>query len=305
MRIEKIAQAAGGRVILLQKEGVPTQADLERLSSSATIFACDFYLQGAEYGSEVPGGYQCGRVINIDHHAPRERMQRVISSGVLAGDYVRACGLPGPDCDVFINHADCDSIVSSAIIRGLFSPSEVLDRAVIAADHTGEENIIADTLQPMDACRDPELSYRALRLLLEGRPLEPLMQEKLDSQREDRELARKLVAQGTFQDRGCGLFFGITPTRFDSAFLPALLPQAKLIVAAVPRPGGRHEFKLRLGPLAPAGFTLHDLHVGNFDENYGGRWNAGSDARAKDHEPFCTLSPERYVECLLQALGCS
>lgn len=250
----------------------------------------------------MPGGYKCGRVINVDHHAPTARMNQKISSGVLAGEYVRAVGLPASEADIFLNHADCDSIVSSAILRGLVDSSPELDRAVIAADHTGEENLIADTLQPMDKFRNPRLSYRALRLLIDGEPLEPEMQAELESQRRDRQRAKELVASGAFREYGNGLYFGVIPVRFDSAFLPSLLPMATLIVAAVPRPGGRHEYKLRLGFAAPAGFTIHELNVGSFDENYGGRWNAGSDARAKVSEPFCSLSPEAYIAKLEEAL---
>jgi hypothetical protein len=50
--------------------------------------------------------------------------------------------------------------------------------------------------------------------------------------------------------------------------------------------------KLRLGAGAPEGFTLHDLHMTELDPAYGGRWNAGSNARAGG----TAIPPERYAE---------
>jgi hypothetical protein len=56
--------------------------------------------------------------------------------------------------------------------------------------------------------------------------------------------------------------------------------------------------KLRLGTRAPEGFTLHDLHMTDFDPAYGGRWNAGSNARAGG----TTIPPARYAEEVRQRL---
>ena len=66
-------------------------AELEVLGSEA-VFACDCYVSGIENGMEVPGGYQLGRVTNVDHHAPTTRMQQVISSANLALEHVSRSG---------------------------------------------------------------------------------------------------------------------------------------------------------------------------------------------------------------------
>ena len=41
----------------------------------------------------------------------------------------------------------------------------------------------------------------------------------------------------------------------------------------------RWTVKLRLGKNAPPGLTLHSLRVTDWDPQYGGRWNAGSNGR--------------------------
>lgn len=93
------------------------------------VFVADTYVQGAENWAECPWGWQTEvagiEIINIDHHAPAKRMERPISSGNLAIEYLRA-NAPAPDDLVLINHCDCDSIVSSSLVSGDVPPSDDL-----------------------------------------------------------------------------------------------------------------------------------------------------------------------------------
>jgi hypothetical protein len=258
---------------------MPAEKVLE-VRPAGEVIACDFYVDGAEEGEEVPGGYRLGRLLNVDHHAPTRRMARMVSSTNLAIAQVEA-GPVDPDAAVVINHADCDTILSSAIMAGLLAPDPRYGAAAIAADHTGEEDPIADLLQALDALRDPALSLRSLRALERGEPLDAVALERTDDRRRRREHAERYVAEGRFRSCGCVRWATLNDV-VDAAFFPALLPDACVIVAAMPLRGhpGRWEVKVRLGLAAPAGLTLHDLRIADWDPAFGGRWNAGANRRA-------------------------
>ena len=69
---------------------------------------CDFYVQEVETrGAEIIGGYQYERLTNIDHHAPTERMARIVSSVPLAIEYRERNGI-AEGCKVVINHTDAE-----------------------------------------------------------------------------------------------------------------------------------------------------------------------------------------------------
>jgi len=284
---------------LLPVSRAGTLDDLLARYPSGEIFACDFYITGAELGTDVPGGYRLGpRVLNIDHHAPTARMTREISATNLALDW-RAANAntesrqAAEQVVVVINHTDCDSILSSGIASCRLDALPEYGRAALAADHTGEENEIADALQALEPCRDLELSFVTLRMVEMGLTLPEQAREALARWRHKRECAAHYVAQGTVTSDGL-MAFGIVDRETDGIFFPPLLPDAALILLAVPRPNasGRWTMKLRLGARAPEGFTIHDLHMTEFDPAYGGRWNAGSNARAGG----TTIPPERYAE---------
>ena len=265
------------------------------------ILACDFYIAGAELGASLPGGYRLGRrVLNIDHHAPTPRMARVVSSTNLALEW-RATNANAPSDSrqaaeqavVLINHTDCDSILSSGVVSGRLDPLPKYGRAALAADHTGEENEIADALQALEPWRDVELSFATLRAVEMGTPLPDQAHEALARWRHKRDCAARYVAEGTVASDGF-MAFGILDRETDGIFFPPLLPDAVLILLAVPKPNasGTWIMKLRLGARAPEGFTIHDLRVTEMDPAYGGRWNAGSNARAGG----TTIDPTRYAE---------
>jgi len=275
--------------------------DLLARYPTGEILACDFYIAGAELGTPVPGGYRLGtRVLNIDHHAPTARMSRVISATNLALDW-RAATANTPSESrqaaeqpiVVINHTDCDSILSSGIASCRLDALPGYGRAALAADHTGEENAIADALQALEPWRDVELSYATLRAVETGVALPEQAREALARWRYKRDCAAHYVAQGTVSSDGL-MAFGILDAEIDGIFFPPLLPDAVLILLAVPKPNevGCWVMKLRLGARAPEGFTIHDLHMTDFDRAYGGRWNAGSNARAGG----TTIPPAQYAE---------
>lgn len=264
------------------------------------IFACDFYLTGAESWEEKAWGFQRGRVTNLDHHAPVGRMTQHISSTNLALLRVRHDGVAPSGSHIVLNHTDCDSVLSAAVLSGDVDPDDVFGVAALAADHTGELNPIADLLQAVDALRDYDLSLRNLHLLLENKPLEPAVQEALDVRYQKRKTAAEVVAQGVFKRQG-KVFFAELDAAIDGEFFPVLLPDAIIILMFSPRTddnaSGQNmdasspplwNVKLRLGASAPAGLSLHDLKLSDWDQNFGGRWNAGSNKRGggTDLNPF-------------------
>lgn len=125
------------------------------LCPSGEIFACDFYLTGAETWAEKAWGFQRGLVTNVDHHAPVARMRQHLSSTNLALLRVRQEGVVAAGSHIVLNHTDCDSVLSAAVLSGAVEPSDELGVAAIAADHTGEPNAIADLLQTVDALLVP------------------------------------------------------------------------------------------------------------------------------------------------------
>lgn len=282
---------ASKRIRLLPLTGSVAPGALEPLGAGP-IYACDCYVEGAERGLEVPGGYQLGRIINVDHHAPTLRMARFVSSANLALCHVEAAGTAGPGDVIVVTHSDCDSVLSSAIVAGLLEADERLGAAAVAADHTGAEDLIADLLQSLDPLRNLDLSFESLVCLLNGRPLPGSAKVALEERQRRRANAEAAVASGRVRVTG-RLAFAVLDGRVDSEFFPALLPAAAVILLAtqLPTDPGRWQMKLRLGPAAPAGFTLEMIGLREFDPAYGGRWNAGANKRGGGS----AVAPEAYA----------
>lgn len=271
----------------------------------AGVVACDFYVEGAESAKRVTGGYSFGKVLNVDHHAPTADMARHVSSTNLALERLHACGREPDNSLVVISHTDCDSVLSSGIISGQLPPDDVFGDAAIAADHTGEPNDLADLLQGIDDCwdtqkpRDPlHLIDVARRFVNDGeRSLDAAGRAALADRRRKRAASAAAVARGdvTVID---GLGFGLPTEKLDGEFFPHLLPDAHVIVLMTQHPDdpSRWNAKLRLGPAAPVGASLHQLGILEFDPAFGGRWNAGSNTR--DHGT--STPPETYKAELLK-----
>lgn len=206
------------------------------------IHVCDFSLVGAEHGTEVPGGVQLGRILNVDHHAKLSRMETQITSTRLAAEYLKKGPPTGEAAWVVINHTDCDSVLSSAMMMGAIEPTDDLVAASIRADHTGQEHPVADLLQALDETREGNRteeqyleSLRNLRLLLSGGKLDVVAEDALQKRRDKRAHARQAVKECTVRIDGL-LAFGVLNEEIDGSFFPPLLPDAAVIMLATQHP---------------------------------------------------------------------
>lgn len=265
------------------------------------LIVADTYVQGAEQWTATSWGWQrsidTGLIDNVDHHASSVRMHTSVSSGHLAIEYVRQHGV-APNGTIIINHTDCDAVVSAAILAGVVPPQDALAAAVLAADHTGAEDRIADALQPLEANRDIDLSLRALQALLSGKSLESEVESKLAARQAERHRWQDRIEEpGTVTWVGSvALLEGMD--RIPAELLIALLPRASAVVTAKPEQGGKWTMKVRLGLAAPRGLSLMNIGVERFDAAYGGRWNAGSNTRAGG----TLLAPLAYAARLRDAI---
>jgi hypothetical protein len=270
------------------------------LNPGGPVIAADFHVESIHLlGEEVESGYRLGRLLNIDHHAPVARMQRRISSTHLAIGHAGRVGPAGSDTAVVINHTDCDSVLSSAILLGLLPPERAYADAATAADHTGEANPIADLLQALEDERDFTTSLRNLLLVQGGAPMEAGASARLGERIRRRDHAATLVAGGAFRRVG-RVELGLLEEDTEGELFPGLLPHACVLMLAIPcaEPAGAWKVKLRLGAGAPDGLTLSALGISEFDPRYGGRWNAGSNRRGGG----TTMAPERYAALVSEGL---
>jgi hypothetical protein len=246
---------------------------LEEFTNDGHVVACDFAIEGIEKGIKIPGGYRMGNVDNVDHHAPGRRMSRRISSTPLAIRYLKNALYS--QYRVKISHTDADSICSAGILARVLQPLRIFSVAAITADHGGVENPIAILLQALESERDIGLSFRNLKLLLDGRRLETRAQEHVSRHVSLRKKAQTLI-KSHFTTYG-RVTYGYLPEKYESDWFPELLPNAQIIFYMYPskeEPNKNH-LKIRLGIKAPKGIYLNELTLPNF----GGRWNAGSSER--------------------------
>ncbi len=270
------------------------------LTDAGEILAADFRVEGIhESGTAVPWGYQLGRLVNVDHHAPVAAMERHVSSAVLALELVNVRGQPD-DGTVVISHCDCDSVLSAGILSGRLPPEPRWGDAAVAADHTGAEDPIADLLQPLDDLRDWALSLRSLDQLLAGGPLDPRVLALADRRREQRAFLAAHVAAGRFEQDG-PLAWSIFDREVDSELVAPLLPEATLVLCVHQHPAHPERWccRLRLGPAAPPGLSLQRLGIESLDPAWGGRWNAGNNKRGGG----TAMAPAEYAAGLARLLG--
>lgn len=256
---------------------------MERYAGKVVVL--DLYIKDIEkrgqWDDKKNNFLRIGNMFSVDHHAPVKEFSRNISSTNLAIDWVKNNGVLDKNYSVVINHTDCDSVLSSLIIRGVLPPNERFAEAAIAADHTGEENEIADLLQALEDRRDLEFSVRNLKLLLDKKDLEPEAQRLLKKIRTDRKIAGEVAEKGNIINLG-GVSYVQLDKKVESSYFPALIPDAQVILVFSPleKKLDHWEVKIRLGMAAPVGLTLEKLEVTDFDKNFGCRWNAGSNRRA-------------------------
>ena len=213
----------------------------------------------------------------------------------------------------------CDSVLSSGIVSGELPPDPRLGLAAIAADHTGEANVLADMLQELDNIRSVSLRADPQSALEESgssylRYSHDLVQQYLErgedglderalnaiaQRKRKRGAAREAVSRGDFTMLS-GVAFATLSEKLDGELFPALLPDAQVILMSTSRDGlSRWESKIWLGLASPEGSSLHDLNIREFDSAFGGRWNAGSNRR----NGGSSIAPKEYAELLRLRLG--
>ena len=278
-----------------------TVEDVRRFIPAGDVVTTDYNLVGVEDWDELRDrvgtliGFRRrfpeGSITNFDHHSRRTEFYRQVSSIHCALAYVRE---HGPVTDpIVIHHTDCDSVLSSLVLSGALPPDDRFGRAVLAADHTGEANDIADLLQAIQDRRDPQYSYEQLGRLIDGHPLDGAASRALDQRRTSREDLKRVP----FQQFGeTGVYYAQLTGRVDGEFAPALLPAAMVIVLASPMPdgSGKWEIKVRAGNQFPPGWSLQELKL----DSFGGRWNAGSSKR----HGGSALGPEAYAQHVAERL---
>lgn len=293
-------------ITVLPKTAHVTIAQLREKFPTGPVVVCDCYIDGIEVGTEHVWGYEKDAIINIDHHAPRPIMCRNISAGVQSSIYVEDFGVVPLEVPVVVNHTDCDSVISSAIARGIIPPHTEFQRAVVCADHTGEPSRIAEVLQALEPAQDLGLSLQTLACLLQNQPLPPRAQAFVDQSQREAQLAIDAFMRGDYDIRD-GVALLRTGQQVESSFVVPLFPDAAIVMNTYPRkntgPNGEAlvDVKVRLGQKIPDGVNLDTLGIKTFDPQFGGRWNAGSTSRAGG----ASKAPGEYLDFLAAQLKAS
>lgn len=275
-RIRPIVESQFGPIILITETSRPDANDLLDLIPTSEFAVCDFSLRDIERADKHKWGYQVGRLFNIDHHADDPDFERPVSSGNLAAEFVRENGIMN---QVVVNHSDCDSIISAGIVSGLLEPKPEYEAAVIAADHTGSDNDIADLLQAVQDERDIAFSFYCLQRFESGQSLPEKAQMLLDERREKRFFAQNLVeCAAVFVRRFAHIY---AKESVESELVAPFVKGAWVVAVAFKQIHNSKltELKIRLTPEAPPELTLFKLGLKDVDPAFGGRWNAGSNKR--------------------------
>lgn len=269
-------------IYLLSKQPKNSVGEIKSLFPGRNICVCDFYLENSENAKFLPEGASvCDDVLSIDHHAPIEAFMDFVTSTSFACRYVLAYKHLSADWCIVINHVDTDSLLSATIMSGILPPDDMYVSAAIAADHTGEENVIGDVLQAMEDESDLELS---MGILLK------LVNKRLEVRKN---LAR---LKDTFQTLGDIVFCEID-RKIDAGLLPSIFPDKKVVAVAWPMIGaclGRWGIKVRLCSSGER-ISLNSLGL----PHTGGRWNAVSTTR----DGGTTLRLIDYIKLLVLELN--
>ncbi len=299
-RTDVAIQEHFGSIILLTAFSTETAAHIRRVVDGAVpanreLFALDFPLKVTEETQDVrdSSGTLLGlrdpgtAVTNLDHHMERPEMRRRVSTVDLAAAYVLEHG-PVTEDAIVIHHTDPDSVGSSVILAGCEAilgtdavrkhPQiiEVLVKAGNSADHTGEENEIADLLGAIEEKRHYAYSIEQLQHLLLGEVLDPQAVELMRKRRAEREAARNFVEKGGLEDVGDGVMYARFDEDVRAEFFPSLLPHAKAFVLASPIGANLWQIKTRSGLALSPQVALNKLAL----PYTGGRWNATATKRS-------------------------
>ena len=91
-----------GRVEFIEERSNYSADELKKMFPGKKLCVCDFYIDGFEKGEIKDYGMVYEGILNIDHHAPIKEMERYVSSGVLACNYVRKYGPLEDDYKIII-----------------------------------------------------------------------------------------------------------------------------------------------------------------------------------------------------------
>ena len=258
-------------IYLIEKKSSNTPSELKEAFPGKKVFICDFYIEDSENGKIDENGVTdyCDLFI-VDHHAPISYMKKHISSAVIASRYVSANGPLDDEYVIVVNHTDTDSLLSVLLMSGKIDPNSEYEQAAIAADHTGEANIISDLLQSSEDGRELKKSIELLLIMVK----DPKMVKDLGIMKERlliRSELKELVPTFTVNN---GIAFKIMDKKIDAGLLPALFPNVKAIMVASPMPDRKWRIRVRLGKLGK-NIELNKLNL----PDTGGRWNAISTSR--------------------------
>ena len=270
-------------VFLVEKKSSNSPSELKETFPGKKVCICDFYIEDSEYGDIDENGVTkyCDLFI-VDHHAPVSYMRKHISSAVIASKYVSANSPLSDEYVIVVNHTDTDSLLSALLMSGGIEPNSEYEQAAIAADHTGEENIISDLLQSLEDSRELKTSIEEL--------LSPTKDLEITKERHlIRSKLKELVPDFTVNN---GIASITMDKKIDAGLLPGLFPNVKAIMVASPMPDGskgKWRIRVRLGS-SSENIELNKLNL----PDTGGRWNAISTSR----NGGTNTEPEDYLKML-------
>lgn len=285
-----------GNIRLVPEFQRATPSELrERSGVFQPLFGLDFLMEFPQRSERVEAdgillGFRYGDVASIDHHTPVPEMERIISTTPLAQLYTKTYGVIPADTKIIINHLDTDSVLSALIIAGLLPQDDPRWwDAARAADHTGEENVIADLLNGIEHKRDMEFSLSCLYQFLKNGEISPEAAIMMKERRDERELVLSL-GNIELQDAGNGIYYYCGEKMLRSEFFPVARPDGLAFVVASPSKFGvGYDYKVRAGLRFPQGIALNRIGLPGF----GGRWNAGGTLRSKK---AITIQPYEYAQ---------
>ena len=292
--ISKIFTEIDSKIKLIPINSKITKEFIYNSFPNKKIFVCDFYIQDSEFWDEIEGGYCTNNIVNIDHHAPTDRMAQYITSTVLSIQYVNKYGPVSDDSIIVINHVDCDSLLSSHIMAGILPPLELFAEASIDADHTGKLNPISDLLQSIASKRDILYSINNLIKFLKNEKIDNEAEILKNQEIESRNIIKNYIEKGYFKINKY-VTYATLPEKENTAYYPSFFPNTWVICTGSPyKNTNKTEFACRLGLSAPKWLKLNRLDL---PEGYNGRWNAGANGRSggsnMDIEDFVKIINEK------------
>jgi len=109
----------------------------------------------------------------------------------------------------------------------------------------------------------------------------------------ERQEAKEIINNKKFQRIG-RITYIYLEKNINSAFWPSLIPDAQVILTSYKKDHNNLIARTRLGMKAPEGLYLNEIGINEFDPNWGGRWNAGSNERSGGTK----LSLDKYIKDL-------